>query len=334
MIARLTIFKSSHFYFLICDEIRIQSTNMKTTIITLIFTTVLFMGSIEKSDIHEPGKEKDLYVSTDFTPPGEYTSGIEGPACDNNGNIYLVNYQKQGAIGKVNRHGKSEIFVELPDGSIGNGIRFHSQGFMLIADYTNHNVLSVDMSSKQIRVYANEPKMNQPNDIAIGKNDIIYASDPNWKESTGNIWRIDTNRKVTLLEGNMGTTNGIEVGPKENLLFVNESVQKVVWVYDLSADGNISNKREFITFPDFGMDGMRCDIKGNLYITRHGKGTVAMVSPEGKLIREIKLKGSKPSNIAFGGKDGKTCFVTLQDRGCIESFRVAYPGRSWKLHQN
>ena len=130
----------------------------------------------------------------------------------------------------------------------------------------------------------------------------------------------------------MGTSNGIEVGPKENLLYVNESVQRVVWKYDLSSDGKISNKQEFITFPDFGMDGMRCDVKGNLYITRHGKGTVAMVSPEGQLIREIKLTGSRPSNIAFGGKDGKTCYVTLQDRGCIETFRVEHPGRSWRLH--
>jgi gluconolactonase len=243
-----------------------------------------------------------------------------------------VNYQKQGTIGKVNKRGESEIFVELPNGSIGNGIRFHSQGFMLIADYTNHNVLKVDMSTKEISVYAHEPKMNQPNDIAIGKNDIVYASDPNWKESIGNIWRIDKNGKVTLLEGNMGTANGIEVGPNEDLLYVNESVQRIVWVYDLSADGKISNKKELTTFPDFGMDGMRCDVKGNLYITRHGKGTIAMVSAEGKLIREIKLNGKKPSNIAFGGKDGKTCFVTDQDRRCVETFRVEYPGRSWELH--
>ncbi len=163
---------------------------MNSTIIALISATMLLMGSNEKSEIHQTGKKSELYISSDFTPPGEYTSGIEGPACDKSENIYLVNYQKQGTIGKVNNRGKSEVFIELPNGSIGNGIRFHSQGFMLIADYTNHNVLRVDMSSKQISVYANEPKMNQPNDIAIGKNDVLYASDPNWKESTGNIWKL------------------------------------------------------------------------------------------------------------------------------------------------
>jgi len=306
--------------------------NMKTNIIASLTISILLSGVACNPDQQDSIENNDLYISSDFTQPGEYTSGIEGPACDKDGNTYLVNYQEQGTIGKINHLGESEIFVELPNGSIGNGIRFHSEGYMLIADYINHNVLKVDMSTKEISAYANEPNMNQPNDIAIGKNDIIYASDPNWKESTGNIWRIDVNGNVTLLEENMGTTNGIEVGPDEKLLYVNESVQRVVWVYDLSADGNVSNKREFISFPDFGMDGMRCDVEGNLYITRHGKGTVAMVSAKGKMIREIKLTGSKPSNIAFGGKDGKTCYVTDQDRGCVETFQAEYPGRSWDLH--
>ena len=94
-------------------------------------------------------------------------------------------------------------------------------------------------------------------------------------------------------------------------------------------EGNISNKRLFHQFVDFGMDGMRCDVEGNLYITRYGKGTVAKLSPEGKLLLEVQMKGKKPSNIAFGGKDGKTAYVTLQDRGYIETFRVEKAGRSF-----
>ena len=77
------------------------------------------------------------------------------------------------------------------------------------------------------------------------------------------------------------------------------------------------------------MDGMRCDIEGNLYITRYGKGTVAKLSPEGKLLLEIQMKGKKPSNITFGGKDGKNAYITLQDRGYIETFRVEKAGRSF-----
>ena len=276
---------------------------------------------------------EELFVAQEFTPLNGFTSGIEGPACDAAGNLYAVNYARQHTIGKVTPEGTASVFVELPTGSIGNGIRFNSEGFMFIADYTNHNVLKVDMTTREISVHAHEPTMNQPNDLAIGANDMLYASDPNWGTSTGQIWRVDTDRKVTLLEADMGTTNGIEVSPDEKVLYVNESAQRNVWAYDLSAEGEVSNKRLLIQFPDFNMDGMRCDIEGNLYITRHGKGTVAKLSPAGEVVLEVQLTGKLCTNIAFGGPDGRTCYVTMADRGNVEVFRADLPGRSWQLFQ-
>jgi len=180
---------------------------------------------------------------------------------------------------------------------------------------------------------AHEPKMNQPNDIAIGANDIVYASDPNWKTETGQLWRIDTDGTVTLLEGDMGTTNGIEVSPDERTLYVNESRQRTVWAYDLSPTGEVSNKRLIIEFPDFGMDGMRCDVDGVIYVTRFGKGTVIRLSPDGDVLSEISLMGKNCTNIAFGGPDGRTCYVTVADNGNVEKFRADRPGRSWQLFQ-
>ena len=132
----------------------------------------------------------------------------------------------------------------------------------------------------------------------------------------------------------MGTTNGIEVGPDEKVLYVNESLQRNVWAYDLSPAGDIGNKRLLIHFDEFSMDGMRCDVEGNLYITRIGGGRVAKVSPAGEVLREIDLRGEDPSNIAFGGPDGRTCYVTVADRGNIETFRVEAPGRSWQLRRS
>jgi gluconolactonase len=273
-----------------------------------------------------------LYIASDFTADSSFTGGAEGPAVDAAGNLYAVNFAKEGTIGIVTPLGEGRIFKELPNGSVGNGIRFNSKGDMLIADYTNHNILRISMQgANELSVYAHEATMNQPNDIAIDSKDRVYASDPNWKNGTGQIWRIDTDGKVILLEDSMGTTNGIEVSADEKKLYVNESVQRNVWAYDLSENGDISNKRLLINFPDFGMDGMRCDKAGNLYITRHGKGVIAKVSPDGKLLMEIPLKGKLASNIAFGGVDGKTAYITLQDRGNVEKFLVDTPGREWKM---
>lgn len=294
---------------------------MKTFVFGMLLVLMTFHISCEKKELY--------YQSEDLVYVGDYTSGLEGPAVDLEGNLFFVNPIKSGSVGKVDTEGNFSLFIEqLPKGSTANGIRFGQDQSMYLADYTGHNVLKVDLQTKKVGVYAHDSLLNQPNDLAICCNDRMFASDPNWKESTGQLWRIE-NGQFHLLSKDMGTTNGVEVSPDEKTLYVNESVQRSVWAFDLDTQGNISNKRLFYQFDDFGMDGMRCDVEGNLYITRYGKGTVAKLSPEGKLLLEIQMKGKKPSNITFGGKDGKTAFVTLQDRGYIETFRVEKAGKSF-----
>tara|TARA_Y100001934_G_C12323953_1_gene761554 strand:- start:424 stop:1323 length:900 start_codon:yes stop_codon:yes gene_type:complete len=272
---------------------------------------------------------EELYKSVVLTKTGEFTSGIEGPAADNHGNVYAVNFGEQGTIGLVDSMGKGKLAQRLPDGSVGNGIRFDNHGNMFIADYPKHNVLRVDAKTGKLSVFAHEPKMNQPNDLAIDADGNLYASDPNWGASTGQLWRISNKGVVTKLSGDMGTTNGIEVSPDGKKLYVNESVQRNIWQFDLSKDGKISGKTLLKKFDDFGFDGMRCDVKGNLYITRHGKGTVVVLSPKGKLLREIDVLGKHPTNLAFGGPDGKTVFVTEAEKTRLVTFRVEHPGATW-----
>lgn len=271
----------------------------------------------------------------DWITDGVFTQGIEGPAVDDAGVLYAVNHQQQGTIGKVTAQGRAETLLMLKNGSIGNGIRFDKQGNMYIADYVNHNVLKVTKAalaqggdlSQFVTVFAHDNRMDQPNDLAIMDNGILFASDPNWQASSGKLWRINTNGAVTLLEADMSTTNGIEVSPDNKTLYVNESVQRKVWRYELDEQGNISNKQLFISFTDFGLDGMRTDNQGNLYIARYGAGVIAVVSPQGKLIKEIKLKGKHPTNVAFGGEEGKRLFITMQKRGAIEMAEVEFAGR-------
>lgn len=272
-----------------------------------------------------------LYQASDYAFVGDFTEGLEGPAVDVDGNLFFVNPLHNGSIGNVNPRGEFQVFIDsLPNGSIANGIRFDRAGNKYLADYKKHNVLRIAPDSKEVTIYVHEDSMNQPNDLAIMNSGVLFASDPNWAKSTGNVWRINLDQTATLLASDMGTTNGIEVSPDEKKLYVNESVQRKLWQFDLSASGEISNKHLLIEFEDFGLDGMRCDVEGNLYIARYGKGTIVKVSPEGEVLQEIQLKGEKPTNVAFGGTDGKTVYVTLQDRGYIEQFRVASAGRSFK----
>jgi len=269
------------------------------------------------------------YEARDLTAENTFSNNIEGPNVDQAGNLYVVNYQKDGTIGLVRPNGEVELYVTLPGNSIANAIMFDKKGNMLLADWVGHNVLKVDKKTKAVTVYVHSDEFNQPNDLCINKKGQLFASDPSWANGTGKIWRIDGPGKAVLLADNMGTTNGIELSPDEKKLYVNESVQKKIWVFEVNAKGGISNKKLFYEFADFGMDGMKCDRLGNLYVTRHGKGTIAILSPDGNLVREVQMKGKATSNITFGGPEGKTCYITLQDRKCVEVFESEIPGRRY-----
>lgn len=260
------------------------------------------------------------YQAQDLTKEDLFSHNIEGPSFRHD-TLFVVNYQHDGTIGMVFPGGRCELYLTLPDSSIANSVKFDSAGNMYLADFIGHNILKVN-EDKQVSVYCHNDHFNQPNDICRSSRGLIYASDPNWKDSTGQVWRIDPPGNAVLVADSMGTTNGITLSPDEKHLYVGESDQLKIWKFDVDSTGNLSNKRLFTTFQGYGMDGMHCNPAGDLFVCRYGKGAIDEFSPDGKMLREINLKGKNCSNFVFGDPDGKTVFVTLQDRKCMEMFRV------------
>lgn len=274
-----------------------------------------------------------LFKATPLTKPNEFTAGIEGPACDAAGNIFAVNFAEQGTIGRVTPDGKGEVFVKLEGQSVGNGIRFDRSGQMYVADYVGHNILQIDPTTKKITVFAHHAEMNQPNDLARAADGTLFASDPAWDKSSGQLWRISTKGEVTRLAKDLGTTNGVDVSPDGKTLYVNESVQRGVWSFPINDNGTLGERKLVKQFDDHGFDGMRVDVDGNLYITRYGKGTVVKLSPQGKVLQEIDVLGKQPSNLCFGGPDGRTIYVTEVEHRRLVQFRVDRPGLEWQQNR-
>jgi sugar lactone lactonase YvrE len=277
-----------------------------------------------------PSMARDLFVATPLTTERGFTAGIEGPAVDAAGNIYAVNFGRQQAIGIVTPQGAAREFALLPGASVPNGLRFDRDGTLYVADYVGHNIFRIAPGTTTPVLHAHDERMSQPNDLAITADGVLYASDPDWEHNTGRVWRVDRDGRVTMAADGMGTANGIEVSPDGRTLYVNESVQRNIWAFSIAADGTLSNKRLLRRFDDYGMDGMRVDVDGNLYVSRFGKGTVVKLAPDGALLREIKLPGDRPSNLCFGGPDGRTVYVTEVEHQRLLQFRVDRPGLEWQ----
>jgi sugar lactone lactonase YvrE len=299
----------------------------------LLLAAAVAAAAVGSAAVAEPA----LFESRQLTPAGEYTFGIEGPAVDASGTLYVVNHQKQGTIGRLTPGAvKSEPFAVLPPGSIGVAIRFDRAGRMYVADYKNHNVFVFERGQTEPRVYFHSDKFNQPNDLTVAADGTIYASDPSWKRRDGQVWRLtrgpDGNGRGEVMSSarKMGTTNGIDLSPDGKTLYVDESETREIWAYRVEGALLVA-PRLVKKFSDFSLDGLRTDIDGRIFVARILKGTVALLSPDGTVEREIPLQAKEPTNLAFGGPDGRTIFVTQRQGGFIETFRVDRPGREYCL---
>jgi sugar lactone lactonase YvrE len=284
---------------------------------TLLFTALLTgTGAVPPP---QPQADSEIFVKA-----GSFHAEIEGPATDQQGNLYAVNVggpadRHKGTIGKVTPTGEVSLYLRLPTGSVGNGIRFDQQGVMYIADYTGHNIWRY--AAGKLSLHSHQSQMHQPNDLAISRSGVLFASDPDWKNNQGQIWRVSQTGDSQLVDTGMGTTNGIEISPDQQKLYVNESAQRRVWVYQLDQNLQAGQKKLLHQFADFGLDGMRCDDAGNLYIARYGKGVIAKLSPDGTLLQEYQLQGKYPTNVSFS-PDQQWLYVTMQQQGAVERINL------------
>ena len=173
--------------------------------------------------------------------------------------------------------------------------------------------------------------MNQPNDLAILRDGTLYVSDPDWEHvDHGKLWRSDGKGHLVEVASGLGTPNGIEVALDESFLITGESREKRVWKFPILPDKSLGKAELWLDLADYegDVDGVRVDTSGNFYLTINGGHRVLLVDPQGKVLRDIATPGIDPSNLAFGGVDGCTLYLTDLQNGQLAAMRVDQPGRS------
>jgi signal peptidase len=306
---------------------------------------------------------EELFVSKQLAQSNEYTKGIEGPAVNAAGDLFVVNIrrpgtanpEKKGAIGRMKKGAtQSELFAVLPNDGVGNGIRFDLQGRMYVADFPQHIIHVFEPGASTPQPYFSappnnqgKPAFNQPNDLAIARDGTLYASDPKFSAGTGRIWRIarqpDGKGDGAIMTSSsprpQGITNGIDLSPDNKTLYVSESRfngevpprPARIWSYRI--DGlRLADEHKVFVFPQGDVDGLRVDTDGRIFVARPDAGEVAIIVPPGSVgaaHARVPTAGPAPTNLTFGGADGRDVFVTQSDKNnrFIERFRVDRPGR-------
>ncbi|ORX91285.1 calcium-dependent phosphotriesterase [Basidiobolus meristosporus CBS 931.73] len=291
---------------------------------------------------------------------------IEGTAVDDEGNIFAVNHGNSARVGTIGQVTPQELFYEdkTAKGTAFNGIRFFvkdDKTFAYAADYINHRVVELTINDDDItsKNFCASPDMIQPNDLALSRAGLLFLSGTKWKPNNqagdGDLWVCSPAGVPQRLE-TLGRTNGIELSPDDKYLYLSEAanrngapVSNKIWRYDVNpATGAVSNKKVFFDFlkiqtQHIDIDGMRTDIKGNLFVTRNGGSEVLKMSPNGDILASIKTTFTFPSNIEFGGPNGTTLYIVGRcgintphghGVGCVDTWENDAPGRAWWILQD
>lgn len=242
----------------------------------------------------------------------------EGPAVDKRGNVFFTD-QPNDKIWKWDTDGNLTEFMAKTGRS--NGLYFDKKGVLLACADEKNELWAIDPKSKKVTVLLTDldgKKFNGPNDLWIDPKGNVYFTDPFYPRDYWTRKKPDIEgQKVYFLpkgaktpvvvDADLQQPNGIVGTPDGKQLFVADIRARKTYRYDINPDGTLGNRRLFV--PQ-GSDGMTLDAQGNLYLTGQG---VTVYDPTGKKLGTIPVPSRWVGNVAFGGKDRRTLFITASE---------------------
>jgi gluconolactonase len=217
-----------------------------------------------------------------------------------------------------------------------NGLMFDVQGRLTLCEHGDRRVTRINKDGTKTVLADNYmgKRLNSPNDLAIHPNGDVYFTDPPYGLDKGakrdldfmGVFRISArDGKLSLVSKDL-RPNGIALTPDAKKLYVTNGNSWMV--FPVEPDGSTGAGRVFVDTRKWatqgGLDGMKCDAKGNIFAT--GPGGVCVMAPDGTLLGRF-LTADRTANLCFGGEDGQTMFVCVNHR--IGRVRLTTKGMGW-----
>ena len=295
-------------------------------------------------------------VPADSLRPATCIAFTEGPAVAADGTLFFSDIVGNRIL-KLASDGARSVFREPSHRT--NGQTFDRDGRLWHCEGSEfgpgggRRVTRTDLGSGEYTVVSDRyegARYNSPNDICCDPLGRMYFTDPCYGDRSimetdvEGVYRIDTGGQVTriLAQPAIQRPNGLAVTADGRRLYVVDSAHVVggnrkIWGFDLDEQGQPSNQRVVYDFaPGRGGDGMRLDVEGTLYVaagimrprgpheTADVPPGVYVISPDGRMQGRIPIPEDLVTNLAFGGHDGRTLYVTAGKT--VFSLRMPVPG--------
>jgi len=221
-----------------------------------------------------------------------------------------------------------------------NGLTWDRQGRMIVCEHATSRLTRIEPDGR-VTVLAShhgDKELNSPNDVVVKSDGGIYFTAPTYgrMEYYGNprptqlafrgVYRVEPEvKKLTLLADDFGQPNGLCFSLDEKRLFVNDTERKHIRVFDVKADGTLTNSRVWAETVGEGKgapDGMKIDTEGNIYCC--GPGGIHVFDPGAACLGVINVP-EQTANFCFGDDDFRSLYVTASNS--LYRFRVKISGK-------
>ena len=272
----------------------------------------------------------------DFAPLLRLGAGrdcfLEGPSFDKEGNLYVVDIP-YGRIFRVSPQGEFSVAAEY-DGEP-NGLKIHKDGRIFIADYKN-GIMQMDPASGKVEPFADRPRLERfkgVNDLVFAGNGDLYFTDQgqtSQQDASGRVMRLTPDGELELVLSDIPSPNGLVFNKDESVLYVAVTRANCVWQAPRFTPGGFPPKTGIFVYLNGGVgpDGMALDKEGGLAVCHPGMGAVWIFNARGEPVYRVNsCTGLHTTNLAYGGGEGKTLFITESDTGSILRAEVPVAGQ-------
>ena len=276
-------------------------------------------------------RRREPSVWADANRGGQLTdSFLEGPVFDEAGNLYVADIP----FGRIFRIDAAGAWVQVAeyDGEP-NGMKFIDAHTLLVADYKN-GLMRVDVRSGNVTPHLlrrNTERFKGVNDLVLDAKGSIYFTDQGQTglhDPTGRLYRLRPDGQLDLLLSNVPSPNGVALSPDGKVLYLAVTRGNCVWRVPLLPDGSVAKVSQFFTsYGPSGPDGLAVDEQGRVLVANPGLGYVWVLNARAEPVAVLRgAAGASTTNIAFGGPERSTLYVTDSTHGAILLARLDVPG--------
>ena len=210
----------------------------------------------------------------------------------------------------------------------GNGLTYDRDLNLLVCEHATSSVVRIDPQGRRtvLASHFEGRELNSPNDLCVHSSGAIYFSDPWYGRMPGfgverprvlgfqGVYRIPPrggDPELLVDRFMFGQPNGLCLSPDERRLYVNDTEQCNIRVFDILESGKLSNPRIFASGIKDSLkpgvpDGMKCDRDGNVWVT--APGGLWVYAPDGRHIGNVSVP-ELAANLHWGGEGWSTLFI-------------------------